>query len=266
MALKAMVTSLEDLEEPLRALYTKVSDTEYVLEVDDGDYKSKLSEFRDTNVALATKMKDLEGLKEKYKDVDLEKYSAALSAVEELQKTKDKKLIDEGKIEELLQEKTERLRADYEGKIDALSKDLDKTKGLADKYTGLYSKQAIDGNVISTLAELKAEINPGAMQDILARARNVWAVDDDSGDLRPSKNGNTMMGKDPNVALTMGEWATELVSEAPWLFKGSQGGGAGGSGTGGSGNGSVVNPGDQEVINANLEDIASGKVVVGEAQ
>lgn len=260
MALKAMIASLDEVEENLRPLYTKVNDNEFVLDVDDGDYKSKLSEFRDTNVALATKMRELEAVAEKYKGVDLDKYSQALEALDELQNVKDKQMIDEGKIEELLATRTERLRADYEGKIEALSKDLDKNKGLAEKYSGLYSTQAIDGTVIKTLSELKAEINPGAMQDILARARNVWSVDEE-GELQPRRNGNTLYGKDPNVPLTMDEWATELVHDAPWLFRGSQGGGAGGSGQA-AGNGAVLAPGDQDAINSNIENIAAGKVVV----
>jgi hypothetical protein len=54
-----------------------------------------------------------------YKGVDPEKYKQISKQIQDLE---DKKLLDAGKVEELLNQKTEKMKNDYETRLEALSK------------------------------------------------------------------------------------------------------------------------------------------------
>ena len=62
MALKAILASLDGLDEATKALYTKGEDGKYHLDVEGMVGKSKLDEFREKNVQMA---KELQTLKDK---------------------------------------------------------------------------------------------------------------------------------------------------------------------------------------------------------
>ena len=70
------------------------------------ELKGKLDEFRGNNVTL---MKDMDDLTNKFKNVDLDQYA---DMMQKQLDQKDKKLIDDGKIDELVEERTKRIQAD----------------------------------------------------------------------------------------------------------------------------------------------------------
>src|SRR6478609_4349648 len=96
--LKGVVKDLEIVPETMRHFYVKTDEGEYRLNAAGLVKKEKLDEFRENNIRLT---RTNEELVTKYKDVDLDEYRAMKEAQ---QKQKDKKLIDEGKVDELVNE------------------------------------------------------------------------------------------------------------------------------------------------------------------
>lgn len=270
MALKAVIASLEDVAEGYRGLYTQVGD-QYVLDLDDKDYKNRLSEFRDNNIELTKQAQAAKALEEQlealrtqaaqYEGIDPE---AAREAMEKMSAIEEKRLIDAGKLDEVVEQRVgarvERMQADYSGKIKALEEALDKTQTNEGTLRGRLTNVVID-NALQNAVTGVASVRKGAMMDILSRGKQVWSLDD-SGNPVPMRDGEVIYGKDGKQPITMEEWGQSLLLEAPYLFEGNAGGGAGGNLNGEAAG--VVKFNDTDGLSANLEDIASGKVRVVE--
>lgn len=266
MGLKAFVQSIDDIPNDLRELYVK-TDEGFVLDVDDKDFKQKISEFRDNNISLRQQvdaakqmeqeLKKLKDMAKNFDGMDPEKAREALNRIQELE---EQNLLDAGKVDEVVTQRTERMRQDFEGRIEALSKKLEESSGTAQRFKGLYSDTVIESGLQRAVSEI-AKVRPGAMQDILHRGKTVWSVDEDGNPIPRDTKGKVRYGKDGEKPITMQEWAESLVLDAPYLFEGSAGGGS----TSGRGDGSGVgrvSASDQNAINSNLEAIAAGKVEV----
>ena len=266
MKLKVTVNSLDEVGEAFRDLYTQVGDV-FVLQTDDSDYKNKISEFRNTNINLQKKLDGYEGedgeltklraLAEKYKNIDPDKAAEAMQKMQDIQ---DKKLIDEGKIEELFENRIERLQSDHAAQIKAMSEALDKAAADSETYKKRLSDTLIDTSLQKAVADI-ANVRPGAMQDILSRGKSIWSIDE-KGHPIPRREDKILYGKDGKEPLSMGEWVQNLVNEAPYLFEGSKGGGAGGSDDTSHLQKGTISANDQTALNNSIEDIANGVVKV----
>lgn len=258
MSLKRKVKDLNDVPEGYRTAYAKVGD-EYVLQLDDDGLAAKLSEFRDNNITLMQEKASLEKLLSSFdgfKGMDAEQAREALDLI---QKQKDNKMISEGKIEELLEQRTETMRGDFAGKTEALQAQLEKAAGQSEKYEGLYKSIVIDSQIQNAVSGF-AVVRSGAMNDILSRAKSVWTIDENGTPV--AKNGDKVLyGKDGKNPMSMAEYAQNLYADANFLFEPNSGGNA-------SGNrdtappGSVISRSDNAAINSNLSDIASGAITV----
>lgn len=247
--LKAVLKSLEEVPEALRSLYKQEGD-KFVLQAEGLVTKEKLDEFRENNIQLKKQIDELSG---KFKDIDPTKYQELLKAQQE---QGDKKLIDEGKLDELLAQRTERMRQDFEAQTAALKKAAEEGNAKANGYYGQLSTLLIENEL--TKAAQVAGIRPSAMEDVILRGRNIFKLEGEK--VVPfGQDGKPVYGKTGSEYLSIGEWVQSLSDKAPHLFEASKGGGAGG-GKGGSG--LTVSVRDQSALSGNLEKIASGEVRV----
>lgn len=223
--LKAVLESLDGLSEELQQFYEKRDDGKYHLLAEGMVSKAKLNEFRENNTKL---LKEMETLKEKYKDVDPEKYQ---ELQEKMQEIEDNKLIDAGKIDELVNQRTERMRADFESKSNTMSKALEEAKSEASLLKESLKEALIDAR-ISTAVSRIGKLQQGAIDDVIARARRDWKIADLGGQvtIQPvNSEGGIRYGKDGKEPLKPEEWVEELAEQAPYLFVPSKGAGASGS-------------------------------------
>lgn len=259
MGLKAIVSNINEVPEALREYYTQVGD-EYVLDADDKDYKGRINEFRTNNINLANEARSLQDKMKQYKDIDPEKWKEAQAALEKVQELEDKKLIDEGKVDELLAQRTERMQQSYEQRLDKLMTDKELLTGERDTFKNRLSQSLIDSTITAAISEAGIP-RKGAIPDILARARQDWSLDE-KGDLVPMRDGVLLYGDDTKNPLTPKEWSASLLQTAGHLFEPNAGGGASG-GTGNSGYvPGIIPASDTRSVNNNLADIASGKITV----
>lgn len=172
--------------------------------------KTKLDEFRSNNVKL---MKDMESLTTKFEGIDVDAYADMVSKQEKLN---NKKLIDAGKIDELLDEKTKSMREVH-------NKELSKTNEVNQSLQNQLAKLVIDNAVRDSAT--KAGVVDTGMDDILLRSKSVFSLKD--GKAIPTDNaGNTIFGHGTSEPMTVSEWVNAQQDVAPHLFKSSSGSGS----------------------------------------
>lgn len=261
MGLKAVLQTLEGLDENLHSYYRKEGDS-YVLDLGEDELKAHpgtggltraLEREREERKA-AKKLAD--EIAAKYGDLDPEAAREALKAADE---AKDRELLDEGKVEELIEQRTERMRADFDKQLAAKDKALDDANTRNASTTEELESIKIFDAVKD--AALTRGARKEALTDIQNRARGTWALDDQG---RPvARNGeDTIFGKS-GEPLTIGEWVDSLSSEASYLFNPNEGGGAGSENeSGGEGMGGGVKRIAKDSAGSFLEQIASGEAVI----
>lgn len=223
--LKFVIAKLEDVAEALRGEYKKGADGNFYLQTEeDSEAAKKVKEFRENNIALTNKAKELEDqLKELQKlgtPAQIEEMKKKLQLIE------DKKMIEAGKLDELVAQKVERMRQDYENQIVALKKAVDDKDALLGKTNDRLSEVLIDSEITKAVTAVGG-VRKDAMQDIIARGKRVWRLED--GKPVPKEGERLLFGKDGKNAMTFDEWAAILFEQAPFLFEGTGGGGGGGN-------------------------------------
>jgi hypothetical protein len=241
MSLKTRIKSLEEVPEAVREFYTE-QDGEFFLPVEGMVTKDKLDEFRTNNVDLK---KQLETLQERFDGVDPDVFRE-LSA--KAQKERDKKLIDSGKVEEMVNERLNAAKAGFEKERKGLD---ESNRKLTIQLEGLLIDNAVRD------ASAKSGVRTGAVDDVLLRARQVFKIID--GKAVAYEGDKQIFGTTGNP-ITVAEFiADKLAPAAPHLFESSQGSGArkaDGSSMGASGK---IGRDDQKAFLDNLADIAAGK-------
>ncbi len=226
MALKYMLETDEGLDDGVKALYTKGADGKLYLEVEGVVPKDKVDEFRNNNIELKKQL-------EKFKDVDPAKYQEAMKV---LQKLDEKKLIEAGNFEEVVAQRVQALRQDFEAQVSDLTGKLS---------TSNRQLEALMVDATAKSAAIASGVLPTAIDDIILRAKTVFTVKDNV--VVATENGQPMYDKDGTTPLTIDAWVKGLKKSAPHLFTMPAGGGAGGSG-------GSINPGNM----TSLQKISAG--------
>jgi len=172
--------------------------------------KTKLDEFRSNNVKL---MKEMETLASKFEGIDVDNYK---EMSEQQEKMRNKKLIDAGKIDELLEEKTKQMRETH-------NKEIHKTTEVNQSLQDQLAKLVIDNAVRDSAT--KAGVVDTGMDDILLRSKSVFSLVE--GKAVPTDNqGNTIYGHGTTDPMSVNEWVKSQMDVAPHLFKSSNGAGS----------------------------------------
>lgn len=236
MALKFVVDSLDGLSEELKSSYKKGDDGKFHLDVDGGEdvsgLKSALQKERDSVKELKGSLKTLEEKIAIYKDID--DPEKAKEALKKIQAIEEKKLIEAGELEKVLENRTAMMKKDHETQVAQLTKRAEEAETNANNYKTQLATAVIERGISDAIGEV-GQPKKGAMIDIIQRGRNTWKLDDKGNPIALKPDGSTIFGKDGKAPITMKEWAEDLLTEAPFLFEESKGGGGRGSFTGGDG-------------------------------
>lgn len=236
--LKLVLDTLDGLPDIIKAEYKQGGDGKFHLQSEeDSAAKAKLDEFRENNIKL---MKERDELTKKLDSLgdpaEIEKMKKKIQALD------DKQLLEAGKLDELVLQRTERMRLDYDNQIKELKKALEERDVKLTSTNQRLSEVLIDGEItraINSVGVPKKE----AFRDILARGRETWKLED--GKPVPKEGDRLLFGKDGKEALTFEEWAQAMLITAPFLFEPSGGGGAGG---GKAGQGGFKGTGDIKTL------------------
>ena len=191
------------LSEAEKGFY-KASGDNFQLEVDGAVDKTKLDEFRTTNVELLKSA-------EKYKGVDLEKVNLLLAQEAKL---KDAEFIEKKDFEGLVESRTNAMRSDLEAKIQTLT---EQNNLSGSKYNSLVSKHEIEGAAIKAFTEHK--ISPEAHEAVMSQIKGKFSIDNG---VVVAKSGDTIeAGANGNLTVS------EFVQSQPEIFKIQSNGGNG---------------------------------------
>jgi hypothetical protein len=219
MGLEFRVQSLEGVEERFRPLYVQREGAFY-LDVPGVAEKSKLDEFRATNVAL---MKERDDLKQRFEGIDPDEVR---KLGEEKRRLEEERQVKAGEIEKVVENRVKGLKADWDKQVAALTSERE-------ALTGRLTAIQIDQGIISVAT--KRGLRPTALTDITARARNVFKLVNGAPRAFEADGQTIRYGKDGVSPMTLEEWVDTQVSDAPHLFESNAGGGAAGNGSGGVG-------------------------------
>ena len=205
-------TALNEVEQ---SFYSKSGDS-YLLQVEGAVEKSKLDEFRSSNVEHMKKA-------ELYKGIDLDKYHAMQEQERQL---KDQELIKSGDIEGLVTQRTNSIVSDYEAKISTLNEQV---KNSNSNHDTVVSKYEIEGAAVKAFSEHK--ISPDAFNAVMSQINNKFSID--NGRVIAKDGDNILAGANGNLTIS------EFVGSQPEIFKIQS---SGGNGSGNNSNAGMSNP------------------------
>jgi hypothetical protein len=226
MALRKTVDDINAVPEALRSLYVQ-DGAKWKLDVDEGGgngedvagLKSALGKERQAREQMEKALNDLR------KALGNEDPQKLMEARKKLQELEDKQLIDAGKLDEVLAQRTQRMQEDHAAQIAKFNEKLKEREKEVGTLSEQLSTVLIDGAV--TAAAHKAGVKKSALDDVVLRARQVFRFE--NGKVVAKKDGTIQYGKDPNTPLAPEEWVGGLVKDAGHLFEPSNGGGSSGS-------------------------------------
>ncbi|MEX6158895.1 hypothetical protein [Providencia manganoxydans] len=183
--------------------------------------KAKRDELLGTNKDLKS---ELDSLKGQLEGIDLKAVKDLLSKAH---MDEESKLIAEGKLDEVIQKRTERLRADYDNKLATEKQRADK----AEDYANKFRQSVVKGHII------QAAVESGALKeatgDIAFLAQSQFSLDDNGNAVALDEAGEVIIGKDGKTPLSPKEWIETIRENKPYFWPVAQGSGAQGSGVAG---------------------------------
>jgi len=172
--------------------------------------KEKVKEFRDNNTEL---IKNVDNLKAKFKGIDIDEYSKMQKEAQDL---KDKKMINAGKVDELVEDKVNKIRTEQVA-------EMQKMKDTNANLSTQLNEQVVGTAV--TVAAVKAGVVNTAIDDVITRAGGIWGVKDGKP-VAVNKDGQAIWMEGSTEPLTLDKWMESLNKTAPHLFGTSKGTGA----------------------------------------
>lgn len=169
------------------------------------------------NSELLGKFGELKEFKSKFDGVDVE---TLLQFAEKAKQDDITKKLSEGKFDEVLAQKTDLMRSDYEQK---LSEQTSRAQTLESKVLGGF---------IATYAA-QAGVQPEAIDLVNMLAQNQFKLDVNGDPVAVNAQGEVINGKDGKTPLSITDWLTSLRESKPLLWGNPQGSGAQGSKGGG---------------------------------
>ncbi|MDN8318943.1 hypothetical protein QZK38_18275, partial [Acinetobacter baumannii] len=169
--------------------------------------------LKDKNAELIKDKKELKdelgSLKSKVDGLDLDAIKVLL---DKSNQDEESKLIAEGKIEEVIQKRTEKMREEHEKVLKAEKERADKAEAYAEKF----KKSVVQSQIVQAAIELEAL--PEATPDIAFLAQTKFALDENGKAVAVDENGDVVIGKDGQTPMTPKEWVESLREQKPYYW------------------------------------------------
>lgn len=222
MALPFIVDSLDSIKEEHRALYVEV-DGKFRLDLDGYEdpkgLKSALQSERDAAKTAKQQLKDLQA---QFEGIDPEKTRQLL---EQLNKDEDAQLIAAGKVDEVIQKRTEKMRQDHEKQMAVVTEKAAK----AEAYANQFKQSVVKGQIAQAFSGIGGLAE--ATDDVTALALSQFALDEKGNAVMIGADGEPIIGKDGANPLSPKEWVENLKENKPYFFPRANGTNAPGSST-----------------------------------
>lgn len=187
---------------------------------------------RDTIKAeKADLQKKFDELTAKWGDLDPEKVTAVMTR---LDNDEEMKLISEGKLEDVVERRTESMRKDFSTRLEAATKKIDELNSSLGARSETLKRLTIDSKIREGGLAMETPIDVKAISDAIRAGRDIFSLDEEDNVIALREDGSPIIGKDGKTALGIDEWLATTFAEGKTLWWGaSSGGGAMGGGEGG---------------------------------
>lgn len=221
MALKLKLDTLDGLDDAIKALYV-AKDGKFELSVDGiedtGGLKTALQKEREARAKLEGSLKAFDG-------VDPAQYK---NLMDQLNGSEEMRLMAEGKYTEVLDRRTAKFQEELTKK---LTEEQNKTN-LAVERSKKFESRVLEGQLSS--AATQAGVHKHAIDDVLARGRSIFTLDDAGNAIQLGADGKPVLGKDAKTLFSPAEWLGGIKETAPhWFPNGNTGSPANDGGSGG---------------------------------
>lgn len=224
MPLAKIVTKLEDVAESHRSLYVADGD-KFKLDIAGDDDAQLRIELATAKREAAERRMAIKAIEDKYAGIDPVKTREMLA---KLDQDGEQALIAAGKIDEVIQKRSEKLRADLQRQIEEANS---KAKN-AEERVSKYSQRVLDDRIRDAVMG-KVHVHAIKSGDVLRAAREIFTLDESGNAVQIDGDGNAVLGKDGKTPFSPAEWIESMEQIAPhWFPSSSTGGGAGGSKSG----------------------------------
>lgn len=209
MSLPFIVDSLDAIKEEHRALYVE-ENGKFRLDLegyeDPKGLKSALQSERD---AAKNAKLELQKLQKQFEGIDPEIVKKVFAQIDQ---DEEAKLIAEGKVNEVIQKRTEKMREEHEKLLKAEKERADKAEAYAQKF----KQSVIQSQIVQAAIELEAL--PEATPDIAFLAQSKFALDENGKAVAVDENGEVVIGKDGQTPMTPKEWVESLREQKTVLL------------------------------------------------
>lgn len=271
MTIPKQVDKLDDVPEALREFYVESKDSDGVTTFDLAtDEATRISEFRTRNVKvmkenkeLADRIKRQDQQLQSFDGIDPDRYKRATQALELIEGDEERKLVEEGKIDEVVQRRMKTAINAHGEQVTALTTARDTALQERDALRTTVDRTSLRSAVQSAIdgADIRLR-GPGALHDIHARIAGDFVIDRETGHPK-ARDGQFGPKGDPQTI------ADKLVAlagsaEASHLFEPAGGSGSTGGRRDPTERGRrVIDPNDPVAIGRNLDAIHKGTMVIG---
>ncbi len=178
--------------------------------------QSAVSGLKSKNSELLGKLKEQAEAMKQFDGIDP---TAVRSILQRFTDDEEAKLIASGKIDEVLNKRTERMKGEYDKKLSQAMKEAETAKGRAAKFT----QRVLDDSIRA--AASKAGLHTHAVDDALFRGRSMFQLDEEGQAVAIDSEGSVVIGKDGKTPLTPAEWLESMKESAPHWFPATTTGG-----------------------------------------
>lgn len=182
------------------------------------EFKAEKQKLEDEIKQLREAVKNWEGLNAE----EVRRVMANIQASEEA------KLVADGKTDEVVKIRTERLRSDYDTRIKKLENDLQAAIAERQRVRALHDTLRIQTATNAAIMK-DGGITESAPPDILMSAERIFGVDDKGNIVSYEGEGDerkVVLGKDGETPLSLSEWLASMKDHRPHWWKAPAGGGA----------------------------------------
>ena len=176
--------------------------------------EAKRNELLNENKTIKDSLKTWEGLDPAH----------VRNLIDKINNDEELKLLTEGKHDEVVKRRTEKIEAGYKAQLTTAQTELEKLRESNTKANSKIHELLVDTAITTEFVKLKGIET--AVPDVVYRAKQVWNIEDGVPIPRDAKK-EIMQGK--NGIMTMVEWIESLRETASHLFPESTSAGANGN-------------------------------------
>ncbi len=153
----------------------------------------------------------------KFDGLDPDQAKKALSSVQD---KAEREMLEQGKVDQLLETRMARSRNEYEARIKQLDSRLAGLQEELEQKTSRLAEVLVERGIKDAVDEVGV-IYKNAWPDVLARGKSLFQIDANGRAVARDADGNLLSGRNDGESLTFIEWAKDLLVNAPHLFASS---------------------------------------------